>query len=208
MTKELTDRQRDILDVIREQIEVAGVPPTVREIGERFGFASSTVFQHLAALEKKGYIRRTGSQGVSRGIEVVGLNPGEAVRAMKKIPLVGRVAAGAPVLAEENIEGFVYADSRKVRGDEIFGLRVKGDSMIDAGIMPGDMLLVRKQNTAANGDIVVALIGDEATVKRFVSRDKSIFLQPENDSYEPIPFTRDMIILGKVVCVQRMLEET
>lgn len=206
MTKDLTGRQRQILDAIREHIEETGRTPTIRQVAERFGFAASTVFQHVDALEKKGVVRRIGSPG-GRSLEIVGLDPAEAIRAMKKIPVLGRVAAGIPALAEENIEGFIYADNARLKGEDFFALRVKGDSMTGAGIYEKDMLIVRKQNTAREGEIVVALIDDEATVKRFASRKGRPYLIPENPRYAPIPMTPGAVILGKVICVQRMMEE-
>lgn len=204
-TKPLTGRQKQILAAIKEHIMEKGKPPTIREIGDRFGFASSTIFQHLGALEKKGVIRRAeGSE--SRGIEIVGLDPAEAMRAMKKIPILGRVAAGLPILAEENIEDYVYVNADSIRGDGTFALTVKGDSMTGAGILDGDLIIVRSQSTANPGDIVVALIEDEATVKRLVTRGGKMYLKPENEKYALMPVTRYTAIIGKVVCVQRMLE--
>jgi len=204
MPRSITERQKEILDAIKKYFEEKGKPPTLKEIGDMFGFAPSTVFQHLGALEKKGYIRRGPN---SRDVEIVGFDPAEAIKAMKKIPVIGRVAAGQPILAEENFEGYIYVDGTRIRGDDVFALRVKGDSMNGAGIFDGDHVVVRKQSVAEERDTVVALIGDEATVKRLVKKGNGFLLQPANDNFETIPVEDDTHIIGKVIGVQRIMEE-
>lgn len=199
----LTGRQRQILDFILAEINRKGYPPSVREIGHAVGLtSSSTVHSHLAALEKKGYIRRDPTK--PRALEVLdfrannkGINPDK----VRSVPLVGRVAAGAPLLAQENIED-TFALPAEIAGENSFMLRVKGESMIDAGILDGDYIIVRQQPTANNSDIVVALVGDEATVKRFYKKGDRIILKPENKSMEPI-IMPDVRILGKVIGLMR-----
>ncbi|MBI3909590.1 MAG: transcriptional repressor LexA [Armatimonadetes bacterium] len=202
--KGLTVKQQRVLDVIRRWMRTRGQPPTVREIGQEIGVASScTVQRHLDALERKGFIRR--NRYKYRSIELTGSPIAPFVRAVN-IPVLGQIAAGAPILAQENIEdSFPLALDMAREGEEVFMLRVKGDSMIHAGIFDGDLVAVRSQPTANNGEIVVALIEDEATVKRFRREDGRILLLPENPAYEPIvadPAT--LRILGKVIlCVRR-----
>jgi repressor LexA len=204
MPREITERQREILDSIKKYMEDEGKPPTLKEIGDMFGFAASTIFQHLGALEKKGFIRR-GSN--SRDVEIVGFSPSEAFKAMKKVPVIGRVAAGHPILAEENIEGYIYVDGTRIRSDDVFALKVKGESMTGAGIFDGDIVIVRKQSAAEHRDTVVALTYDEATVKRFMRKGGRYSLEPANDKYKPIPVRENTQILGKVIGVQRTMEE-
>lgn len=202
-SRELTDRQREILDFIRAEIHRRGFPPSVREIGEAVGLSSSsTVHAHLAALEEKGFIRRDPSK--PRALEVLDFRDNDLAvdyGQVSAVPLVGQVAAGQPILAAENIEG-TMALPTEMAGESTFILRVRGDSMIEAGILDGDYVVVRQQNTATNGDIVVALLDDEATVKRFFKESDHIRLQPENSAMEPIR-TRDVRILGKVVALFR-----
>jgi repressor LexA len=204
--RDLTDRQREILDFIKAEMRRKGYPPTVRDIGQAVGLSSSsTVHSHLNALEAKGLIRRDPSK--PRALEVIGHDRETVVttmRGVRELPVLGAVAAGTPMLAEENIEGTIPLPTEVVREDSTFVLRVKGDSMIDAGIFDGDFVVVRQQPTAENGDIVVALLEDEATVKRFFREADRIRLQPENDSMEPI-YVRDVTILGKVVAVFRRM---
>jgi repressor LexA len=199
---DLTKRQKEIFDFIGRYAGKYGYPPTVREIGKAVGLhSSSTVHAHLANLEKSGLLRRDPSK--PRAIELL---VGKAKQAMPGIkgglPLVGAVAAGQPVLAEENIEE--YLDVPDVIGGEDgdYILRVRGESMKDAGIIEGDYVVVRRADTASNGEIVVALIGDEATVKRYFRESDHIRLQPENDAMEPIR-TTEAEILGRVVGVFR-----
>ncbi|MDO8963224.1 MAG: transcriptional repressor LexA [Coriobacteriia bacterium] len=204
---EMTDRQRQVLDFIKSEIRRQGFPPTVRDIGEAVGLSSSsTVHAHLNALEAKGLIRRDPSK--PRALEVMDREitapPGVLPSNVVELPVIGSVAAGAPILATENIESTITLPTEVVRDDSTFVLRVKGESMIDAGIFDGDFVVVRQQSTAINGEIVVAMIEDEATVKRFFREADRIRLQPENPSMEPI-YSRDVTILGKVVAVFRRM---
>jgi repressor LexA len=208
----LTARQQEIWGFLVEYVDRHGYPPTVREIGEQVGLASpSTVHAHLANLERAGLIRRDPTK--PRALELVGhrrvqAQPAETVE-FQRLPLLGQVAAGGPLLAEENVEDEVAVPDRLLGGSADFLLRVKGDSMIDAGILDGDLLAVRKQDDARNGEIVVALAGDdestdEATVKTFYRENGRIRLQPENDALEPI-YAAHVQVLGKVVGVFRSL---
>ncbi|MEW6031432.1 MAG: transcriptional repressor LexA [Bacillota bacterium] len=193
----LTSRQKQILEFIKRQTRERGYPPSVREIGEAVGLSSSsTVHGHLARLEEKGYLRRDPTK--PRAIEV--LDEGRAVQRHRlvNVPLVGRVTAGTPILAVENIEDYIPLPRDLAGGEGTFLLSVRGDSMIGAGIHDGDLLIVRPQPSADDGDIVVALLEDEATVKRFYRDKRGIRLQPENPALEPI-VTRDVRILGKVI---------
>ncbi len=194
--KELTKRQQQILDYIYDYAREAGYPPTIRQIGAFFGIKSPNgVADHLKALEKKGEIRL--HKNTARGIELL--------KSPKKgIPLVGRIAAGAPLLAAENIEDFITIERMFPFDGRCFALRVKGDSMKDSGILDGDIVVVKSQSVAANGDIVVAIIDDEATVKYFYREKKSIRLQPANDSFAPI-FTKKVEIRGIVIGVIRSM---
>jgi repressor LexA len=198
----LTKRQQEIFDYVKRHAREHGYPPTVRDIGKAIGLtSSSTVHAHLANLEKLGLLRRDPTK--PRAIEV--LRDGtRAAAAATGLPLVGQVAAGQPVLAEENIEEYVAVPPIAGGGDGQFVLRVKGDSMRDVGIYEGDHVVVRTQETARNGEIVVALVGDEATVKRFFRERDHVRLQPENDAVEPIR-SRDVQVLGRVVGVFRRL---
>lgn len=198
-TRELTDRQSQILDFIRAQIHRRGFPPSVREIGEAVGLSSSsTVHSHLSALEHKGFIRRDPAK--PRALEVLDYRDTERgvdVTNVRAVPLVGRVAAGAPLLAAENIEETISLPTEIAEEGTSFILRVTGDSMIDAGILDGDYVVVTQQQTATNGDVVVAMVDEEATVKRYFRETDRIRLQPENAALEPI-YARDVTILGKV----------
>lgn len=203
--KDLSPRQKKIIDFIRSEVRQKGYPPSVREIGEAVGLrSSSTVHAHLEKLESMGYIRRDPTK--PRAIEVTdGSSPQTPAIGMISLPLVGKVTAGEPILAEQNIEQFINVPSDFVRGNSAqFVLRVKGESMLNAGILDGDLILVRQQSWADNGDIVVAMLEDEATVKRFFRDKDAIRLQPENPQYSPI-ITRDVVILGKVTGVFRVL---
>jgi repressor LexA len=210
---DLTKRQQEIFEFIKRYSAQNGYPPTVRDIGKAVGLASSsTVHAHLANLEKLGVLRRDPSK--PRAIELfdrVGKDVGtvveSAVQSVKGIvrqgiPLVGQVAAGSPVLAEENVEDYIQVPSIAGGDDGEYVLRVRGDSMKDAGILPGDYVVVRKQETADDGEIIVALVGEEATVKRFFREADHIRLQPENDAMEPIR-SKEVQILGRVVGVFR-----
>jgi len=208
MSKELTGRQREIFEYIKNMVREKGRPPAIREIGERFTIRSTNgVRAVLEALERKGYIKR--DRYTSRGIEILK----EAVdnlasQRFREIFWVGRVAAGTPIWAEENIEGSFLLDREFVPGEEVFSLRVQGDSMIDAGIFDGDYVLVKKQQTATQGDVIVAQIGEEATVKRFFPERRRIRLEPANPDYGPIIVERDtpgFFIAGKVIGLLRRM---
>jgi repressor LexA len=200
--KDLTKRQREIFDFISRYLAKHGYPPTVREIGKAVGLhSSSTVHAHLAKLESIGVLKRDPSK--PRAMEVMVERAKRAVRPTG-LPLVGQVAAGEPIVAEENVEEYLQVPD--VIGGESgdYILKVRGESMIDAGILEGDYVVVRQANDARNGEIVVALIEGEATVKRFFREDGHIRLQPENESMEPI-ITRDALIVGTVVGVFRSI---
>src|SRR5438105_3175347 len=199
---DLTKRQQEIFDFIRKYSARYGYPPTVRDIGKAVGLASSsTVHAHLANLERIGLLRRDPTK--PRAIELLD-RAAAGMRSLVRpgLPLLGQVAAGQPVLAEENIEEYVHTPGVAGGDDGTYLLRVRGDSMKDIGIIEGDLVVVRKQDTATDGDIVVALVGDEATVKRFFREDDHIRLQPENEAMEPIR-SRDVRVLGKVVGLMR-----
>ena len=204
----LTERQRQILDYLTGYVDAHGYPPTVREIGEAVGLASpSTVHAHLANLERAGLLKRDPTK--PRAIELYREPKPEPVADVHKLPLVGEVAAGGPLLAEDNIEEYLAVPEPLSKGGEEFLLRVKGDSMVNAGILEGDIVVVRREQTAENGEIVVALAGDdesatEATVKRFFREEGRVRLQPENDALEPI-YAEHVQVLGKVIGVFRQL---
>ena len=209
----LTARQREIYEFITEYVDGHGYPPTVREIGEHVGLASpSTVHAHLANLERAGYLRRDPTK--PRALELVGRERASAeggsreAERVRVLPLVGQIAAGGPLLAEQNVEDHIAVPEPLSSGQaEEFLLRVRGDSMIEAGILEDDYVVVRRQQTARDGDIVVALAGDdeaadEATVKRFFRESGRIRLQPENSRLEPL-YPSHVQVLGKVVGVFR-----
>jgi repressor LexA len=207
----LTGRQQEIWDFLVDYVDRHGYPPTVREIGEQVGLASpSTVHAHLANLERAGYLKRDPTK--PRALELTGMRSRQESRTSQTsrgLPLVGEIAAGGPLLAEDDVQEYIALPEQLVGGHADFLLRVKGDSMIDAGILSGDIVAVRKTETAKNGDIVVALAGDdesadEATVKRYFREDGRIRLQPENEALEPI-YANHVQILGKVVGVFRSL---
>jgi repressor LexA len=196
----LTKRQQEIFDFVKRYAGEHGYPPTVRDIGRAIGLtSSSTVHAHLSNLEKLGVLRRDPTK--PRAIEVL-VGKAKATVGPSGLPVVGQVAAGQPVLAEENIEEYVEVPPFAGGEEGEFVLRVKGDSMKDAGIFEGDHVIVRGQDTAADGEIVVALVDDEATVKRFYREDDHVRLQPENSALEPIR-SRDVKVLGRVVGVCR-----
>ena len=200
MDLNLTKRQQEIFEFIKTYSKSHGYPPTVRDIGKAIGLtSSSTVHTHLANLEKIGILRRDPSK--PRALELLVDQAKKAV-GPSGLPVVGRVAAGSPVLAEENIEEYVEVPELAGGDAGEYVLRISGDSMRDAGILDGDHVVVRKQDTAGDGEIVVALVGEEATVKRYFKESDHIRLQPENDAHEPIR-TRDAQILGRVVGVCR-----
>ena len=219
MAKYLTARQREIFTYIQRRIK-EGYPPTIREIGSKFGFSEKAAHDHLNALEKKKYIGR--EEGKPRAISILkeadpklqtskwlegqNANPNlaETPRDIIEIPIFGRVAAGTPLLASQNIEGTLPIPTRMVNNHECFALRIIGSSMIGAGILEGDFVIVRRQANADPGDIVVALVEDEATVKRFYLDGEQIRLQPENPAIEPVIFNvNDVMILGKVIGLHR-----
>ena len=206
---DLTKRQQEIFDFIRKHSAKHGYPPTVRDIGKAVGLASSsTVHAHLANLEKIGLLRRDPTK--PRAIELLDRAAGAAVESVRGIvrpdslPLVGSVAAGAPVLAEENVEEYVSVPEIAGGGDGQYLLRIRGESMKEAGILEGDMVVVHSQQTARDGDVVVALLGEEATVKRFYREPDHIRLQPENAAMEPIR-SKEVRILGRVVGLLRTI---
>ncbi|MFQ5640661.1 MAG: transcriptional repressor LexA [bacterium] len=202
--KALTEKQKNVLKLIAEKIKEVGYPPTLQELADELGVASkNAVLKHLTALEKKGYIgKREG--GAARGIRILESlgfldSPGE-----NSVPLVGSVPAGSPLLAEENVESYLTIPKflLPTRGD-FFALRVQGDSMIEAGIFENDLVVVQSTNSANNGDIVVALIGNETTVKRFVATANDRYLKPENPKYSEIHPLEEWSVQGKVVALIR-----
>ncbi|MBV8148300.1 MAG: transcriptional repressor LexA [Candidatus Eremiobacteraeota bacterium] len=199
--KPATERQRRILQAIGEFTSERGYPPSVREIGERVGLSSSsTIHAHLKALEKRGLISRDPTKPRALRSEV-----GGAVRDAMVVPIVGKVAAGLPITASENIEGeFVLPSAFVPKASDAFMLRVQGDSMIEAAILDGDLIVVRPQKTAQNGEVVVAMMDGEATVKRFYREEDRIRLQPENKGMAPI-YASDVEIIGRVEAVVRRL---
>jgi repressor LexA len=215
MLPPLTARQGEVLEFIRQFMAKAGYPPTVREIGAHFGFVPRSIFDHLKALERKGYLRRTASK--SRSLQILDTAPVAASasrlaargsRSYRELPILGRVAAGQPLLSDQNLEGTSVVPLDWVNGDEAFLLKVQGESMIGAHICPGDQALVRRQSTAENGDIVVALLNDEATIKRILFRPDGLVLQPENPAMPPIQVKKNeksFQIVGKVVGILRKL---
>jgi repressor LexA len=207
--KELTKRQQEIYDFIRKYSAKYGYPPTVRDIGKAVGLASSsTVHAHLANLEKAGVLRRDPTK--PRALELLDRAVGTAADAVRSVvspsglPVVGAVAAGQPILAEENIEEYVDVPTLAGGDEGEYVLRVRGDSMKNAGILPYDYVVVRPQDTAKDGEIIVALVGEEATVKRYFREDDHVRLQPENDALEPIR-SREVRVLGRVVGVFRQV---
>ena len=200
---DLTKRQKEIFEFIKRQTQKTGYPPTVREIGKAVGLhSSSTVHAHLANLEKVGLLRRDPTK--PRAIELLVDKAKKAV-APTGVPLVGQVAAGGPILAEENIEEYLEVPSVIGGENADYILRVRGDSMVDAGILDGDFVVVQDAEEATNGEIVVALLGEEATVKRYFREKDRIRLQPENKAHKPIR-TREAKVLGRVVGVFRSVK--
>lgn len=200
----ISSKQQEILDYIKEEILKRGYPPAVREICEAVNLRStSSVHSHLETLEKNGYIRRDPTK--PRAIEICDDNFQMVRTEMVSLPVVGQVAAGTPILAEENIDSYFPVPAEFVPNGESFVLKVKGDSMINVGIFSGDQIFVNACNTANNGDTVVALIDDSATVKTFYKENGHIRLQPENDTMDPI-IVDDCQILGKVFGVFRMMK--
>lgn len=202
---DISDRQRQILDLILDTVRQRGYPPSVREIGDAVGLSSpSTVHSHLSALVEQGYLRRDPSK--PRAIEVVDDGRDTDLRRapLRDVPLVGRIAAGSPILAEEDIEEIFPLPTEFVGNDPVFMLRVRGDSMIDAGIFDHDLVVIRRQSDARDDDLVAALVnGEEATVKRFRRDGGRVVLIAENPSYAPMVFEDGVEILGRVVAVLR-----
>ena len=199
----ITAKQQQILDYIKEEIVKRGYPPAVREICDAVGLKStSSVHAHLESLEKKGYIRRDPSK--TRAIEIVDDSFNMVRQEMASVPIVGTVAAGHPILAQQNITGYFPMPVDILPNNQTFVLRVKGDSMINIGIFDGDQIFVESVNTARNGDVVVALIEDSATVKTFYAENGHYRLQPENDSMDPI-IVNEVTILGRVFGVFRLM---
>ncbi|MBN1870467.1 MAG: transcriptional repressor LexA [Candidatus Omnitrophica bacterium] len=193
--QKLTSKQKNVLKFIYEKIKTKNLPPTVREIAGHFHFSSTgTVRDYLKALVNKGYIKVSANK--SRAIELIREN-------LFSIPILGKVQAGLPALAVEEIEGYLNLDSLVFSGDNTFALRVRGDSMIDAGIMPDDLVLVKRQSMAQTGETVVALIEDEATVKTLQRRGKDYYLEPANAKYVSILVDKSVSIIGKVISVIR-----
>ena len=198
----ITPKQQEILDFIKSEILNKGYPPAVRDICEAVHLKStSSVHSHLETLEKNGYIRRDPTK--PRAIEIMDDQFNLTRREMVNVPMIGTVAAGQPILAQEHIEGYFPIPAESMPNTDCFMLKVKGESMINAGIFSGDYIMVRQQSNAENGDMVVALVEDSATVKTFYKEDGHIRLQPENDSMDPI-IVEDVQILGKVFGVFRM----
>ena len=201
MPGKITHKQEEILSYIKNEILERGFPPTVREICQTVGLKStSSVHSHLESLEKNGYIRRDPTK--PRAIEILDDSFNMLRREMVNVPVVGTVAAGQPILAEQNIDSYFPIPAEYMPNEHSFILRVKGESMVNAGILDGDRVIVRQQSTAHNGDIVVALVDDSATVKTFYKENGHYRLQPENDTMDPI-IVDDLQILGKVFGVFR-----
>jgi len=201
----LTDRQRQILDFIKQSILKRGFPPSIREIGEHFGIYPRAAFDHVKALERKGFVKRSAAK--SRGIKVRDFMERDVQPEARQVPLLGRVAAGGPILAVENIESIMSIPKGWAPGEEIFFLRVKGDSMAPF-ILEGDLVLVRSQASADNGEIVVAMLEDEATVKRFYRENRHVVLEPENPTWKTLRIKEGapgVRIIGKVIGVYRRL---
>lgn len=198
----ISDKQREILEFIKSEILHRGYPPAVRDICEAVHLKStSSVHSHLETLEKNGYIRRDPTK--PRAIEIMDDTFNLLRREVVNVPVLGRVAAGEPLFASENIESYFPIPAEYMPKEEAFMLQVKGDSMVNAGILDGDHIMVRSQPTAENGDVVVALIGDSATVKTFYKENGCYRLQPENDTMDPI-IVKECMILGKVFGVMRI----
>ena len=208
MADQLTEKQRNALEIIQSEIKSKGRPPTLREIGSRIGISSTNGVRYvLDALERKGYLER--SPMLSRGIELTSRSAIDRdMASVRTVPVLGRIAAGMPLLASQNIESHVTVDRSIARTEDTFALSVRGDSMIDAGIHEGDVIFARPQNTADSGDIVVALLGEEATVKYFRPQGDRVLLEPANRYFSPIVVekgTPGFKILGKVVGLMRKI---
>lgn len=199
----ITEKQTEILEYIKKEILAKGYPPTVRDICTAVNLKStSSVHAHLETLEKNGYIRRDPTK--PRAIEIIDENFSLTRREMVNVPMIGRVAAGEPILATQNIENYFPIPAEFMPNGEVFMLQIKGDSMINVGIFDGDWIVVEKKNTARNGEIIVALVDDSATCKTFYKENGHIRLQPENDHLDPI-IVPDCTILGKVISLYRQI---
>ena len=201
----LTRRQKEILDYVKGSVAKRGFPPSIREIGERFGIYPRAAFDHIRALERKGFVRRGAAK--SRAIEVLDFTERETQPHTRQVPLLGRVAAGGPILAVENVEATITVAQEWAGSEEVFFLRVKGDSMAPF-ILEGDLVLVRSQASADNGDVIVALLEDETTVKRFYRENRHIVLRPDNPRWEILRIEENtpmFRVVGKVIGVYRKL---
>jgi repressor LexA len=199
MSKDLTEKQQTIYEYIRARIHDAGIPPTVREIGDRFGITVKGAYDHLKAIEKKGFIKCESNK--SRSIELLIDKEGRVPRTVP-VPLVGDIAAGSPILAEENVSEYLDFPKDLLGNGEFFALKIRGDSMIGAGINNGDIALISKVPIARDGDIVAALVEGEATLKRLKRKDGEAHLMPENPKYNPI-ISNDVQILGTLTAIYR-----
>lgn len=198
--KELTEKQKKVLEFLISHAKKYGYPPTVREIGKHFGFLWTAARGHLRSLERKGSIRINPTK--SRGIEIMGLKPTEGLR----VPIAGKIRAGRPILAIEDIDAHILVDKSLFPAEDAFSLRVTGDSMIEAGILDGDYVVVKPQKGIENGEVGVILIGDEATVKRVFKENKKIILKPENRHIKPGSYKpNEVAIIGKVIGVIRKM---
>ncbi|MEW5744823.1 MAG: transcriptional repressor LexA [Nitrospirota bacterium] len=198
--KELTVQQKKVLDFLVSSVKKNGYPPTVREIGEHFGFLWAAARGHLRALERKGFIRL--NPAISRGIEIVGFTPREG----SLLPVAGTIRAGRPVLAAEDVDAHLLVDASLFPAADSFCLRVTGDSMVEAGIFEGDYVIVKQQRTIESGEIGVVLVGDEATVKRVFKEKHTVLLKPENKTMKPVRYDADeVVVAGKVIGVIRKL---
>lgn len=198
--KGLTARQREVFDFIRSFIRSKRYPPTIREIAVNFGFSVKGSYDHVKALQKKGFIRCAGNR--SRAIEVVADSEAERQPNLVSVPVLGAVAAGRPLFAEENLTGWIQVPAASLKKGQHFALQVRGDSMKDAGIMDGDVVVVSHQDTAENGEIVVAMIDEAVTLKRFFVEKNRVRLKAENPKYPPL-FTQNVRILGRLAFLMR-----
>jgi len=198
--KGLTTRQREVFDFIRSFIRTSRYPPTIREIALHFGFSVKGGFDHVKALQKKGFIRCAGNR--SRTIEVVADAEADRQPNLLSVPVLGSVAAGKPLFAEENLAGWIQVPAASLRKGQHFALRVRGDSMKDAGIMDGDVVVVSHQETAENGEIVVAMVDEAVTLKRFFVEKNRVRLKAENPKYPPL-YTQNVRILGRLAFLMR-----
>ena len=198
--KGLTTRQREVFDFIRSFIRIKRYPPTIREIAVNFGFSVKGSYDHVKALQKKGFIRCAGNR--SRAIEVIADTDAERQPNLVSVPVLGAVAAGRPLFAEENLTGWIQVPAASLKKGQHFALQVRGDSMKDAGIMDGDVVVVSHQETAENGEIVVAMVDEAVTLKRFFVEKNRVRLKAENPKYPPL-YTQNVRILGRLAFLMR-----